>query len=178
MTYNDFSADSNNRHSFLTKGFCLFKEPQLCDIIKIDWPLVNTQERLRDNFEKDLPKEANKALLFVSNYLKATYVNQLYPGAIFKKYGVWEGVDSDSTHWHNDFFEGMNCFFLLYFDDMSPETGGAIHLKWPTGEETIYPKRGDCVFLNQSLQFFHRADKASIPRRISSFDYFAEELDI
>ena len=58
-----------------------------------------------------------------------------------------------------------------YFDDMKKDTGGAVHFKHGKIEETVYPKRGDIIVLNQAQGYFHRAEQATIKRRQASFDF-------
>lgn len=170
------SWTEEQKESFFKKGFAIFEETQLCDFIGDHFDLPNRQERLRDNFAKDLTPEIAARMHTASMFLREKYVSHLFPDNEFKKFGLWEGVDMDSTQWHNDFFEGMNCFFLLYFNDMCEETGGSIEFRWPGGEETHYPKRGMCVLLNQQIDFFHRATKATIDRYLASFDFYTPQL--
>lgn len=164
-------------NDFNTKGYAQFSEPELADLIDVNgFEMEYTEEMLRDNGREDLPAVIAKQLDTVAYLLRTKYVDAAFPKNDFVKYIIWEGVDADSALWHTDCFEGMNCFFLLYFDDMAEETGGAVHFKWADGEQTFYPKRGDCFFLNQSPGFFHRAEKATIPRRQASFDFLVADL--
>jgi len=154
-----------------TKGFTRFFRPDLVDLVDGDFLLVHTEEMLRDNFKEDLPSHVNAQLTIIANVLQMDYMNQGFDHNQFVKYIFWEGVDADSGAWHNDGFEGMNYFFLLYFDNMAESTGGAVHFKYGQNEETFFPQRGDLFLLNQNSGFFHRAEKASITRRQASFDF-------
>lgn len=165
------------KKSFFEKGFVIFEEPELVELIGDDFELLNRQERLRDNFKKDMTSELNQRFNTATEYIRFKYMASLFDDFEFVKYGCWEGVDTDNTYWHNDFFEGMNCFFLLYCQDQAPETGGSISFQWPGGEETIYPKRGTLAMLNQRLDFYHKAEKSKIERRICAFDFHVPELD-
>lgn len=173
----DKKMTPNWMNDFLTKGYARFSEPDLADLIDVDnFKMAYTKEMLRDNGREDLPTHVIKQLDTAAFALKEKYVDKAFPENDFVKFIIWEGVDADSALWHTDCFEGMNAFFLLYFDDMKEETGGAVHFKHGDTEETFYPKRGDLFFLNQSPGFFHRAEKATIPRRQASFDFMVSGL--
>lgn len=162
-------------NDFKTKGFAKLAEPGLVDLVDADaFGLEHTEEMLRDNMAEDLPDLINKQLEMVSRILKSKYIDDAFTESKFVRYIMWEGVDADSANWHNDGFEGMNVFFLMYFDDMHESTNGAVHFKYPGGEETFYPKRGDVFVLNQSPGFFHRAEKATVQRRQASFDFLVD----
>ena len=161
---------------FNEKGFVLFRDEALADMIDVDsFTLKYNEEMLRDNSKGDLPEHVAHQMDIVSQYLKHEYLSRMFDKADFVKYILWEGVDADTAAWHNDGFEGMNAFFLLYFDDQDEETGGVVEFKWKDGEESFYPKRGDLILLNQQSGFFHRAEKATIKRRQCSFDYKVNE---
>ena len=160
---------------FNTKGFVVFQSKPLVNLIDIDgFSMKYEGEMLRDNNAEDLPELINRQLEMAAVILQEDFINEMFEESEFIKYIVWEGVDADSAAWHNDGFEGMNAFFLIYFDDMSEETGGAVHFKRGEIENTVYPKRGDLILLNQAQGYFHRAEKATIPRRQASFDYMVK----
>ncbi len=162
---------------FNKKGYAKFQETELAnmiDIEKVDF--VFHEERLRDNFKGNLPKEVVEQMELAKTYITQKYIEPLSNDYEFMNYVIWEGVDADSSIWHNDGFEGGNIFFLFYFDDQFPESGGEVEFKWP-GEgniDTYYPKKGDLMLLNQAPGFFHRASKSKIQRRLASFTYFVE----
>lgn len=157
---------------FNEKGFVLLRDENAADLIDVDsFELKYNEEMLRDNSENDLPSNVKKQMDIVAEHIKTKYLDRMFETANFIKYILWEGVDADTALWHNDGFEGMNAFFLLYFDNQTEESGGVVAFKWEGGEETFYPKRGDLILLNQAPGFFHRADKASITRRQASFDF-------
>ena len=167
------------KNDFLTKGYAYFKEEELASMIDIDSvEFQYHEERLRDNFKDNLPKEVALQMEAAKVYITEKYINQAFPKNNFMSYVIAEGVDADSSIWHNDGFEGGNIFFLFYFDDQNPATGGEIQFKWP-GEgniDTYYPKKGDLVLLNKTPGFFHRASKSKITRRLASFTYNVEGL--
>lgn len=171
--------NNNWIETFKSKGYAKFEEKELSKMIDIDKVQFHFhEERLRDNFKDNLPKDVMMQMETAKVYLTEKYINPYFNKSEFMNYVVWEGVDADSSLWHNDGFEGGNVFFLFYFDDQFPETGGEVQFKWP-GEgniDTYYPKKGDLMLLNQAPGFFHRASKSKIQRRLASFTYYIEEL--
>jgi len=164
-------------NDFKTKGYVKFRAPELAELVTIaGLELIHTEEMFRDNFKEDLPTDINKQLSIISNILKSEYIDIAFPDNKFIKYILWEGVDADSATFHTDVFEGMNCFFILYFDDMKEETGGVVGFKYEGIVDKHYPKRGDLILFNQSPGFFHMAEKATIPRRQASFDFLVQGL--
>jgi len=157
---------------FNEKGFVFLRDEDVAGLIDVDsFKLKYNEEMLRDNSENDLPSNVKMQMDIVAEHLKTKYLEKMFDEVNFVKYILWEGVDADTATWHNDGFEGMNAFFLLYFDDQDEETGGEVAFKWGDKEESFYPKRGDLILLNQAAGFFHRADKAKIKRRQCSFDF-------
>lgn len=104
-------------------------------------------------------------------YLKTKYIDPEWPEAVYNKFIIWEGVDSDNQGWHTDMFEGYDVFFLYYLTDNTPETGGYIEFKWDSGEERHYPKAGDLFMVNNCRGFWHRAGQSNVVRKVASFDF-------
>ncbi len=83
------------------------------------------------------------------------------------------GVDNGSITWHNDAKEkGLNASLFIYLDRMNQDTLGALYIKGPLGEHTIYPDTGLVVLINQSSNFVHKADKPKSLRRMIGYDLF------
>lgn len=160
-----------------TKGFVKLSEPDGLDIINLDeFKLMNTEERSRDNTINDVHPELARRMTIFAHYLKSQYIDPEWGEAKYNKFIVWEGVDKDNQGWHTDMFENYDVFFLYYFDDMSPESGGSINFKWGEidGEEQtakFYPKAGDLFMVNNMRGFWHKAEMCSIRRRVGSFDF-------
>jgi hypothetical protein len=159
-----------------TKGFVILNEPDLYRLIGMDedFQLLNKEERLRDNSEKDMPQDLAKRFKMAAQYLQYKYVEPVWPNSEYRKFVVWEGVDKDNQLWHTDLFEDLNLFFLFYFDDTHPETGGAIYFKWGENTFKFQPQRGDLILVSNRKGFFHRADASTIRRRVASFDFQVE----
>jgi|GEM_PF-1536521 len=159
------------------KGFLKFQELGALDLIRIDeFKLLNTEERNRDNGVKDVAPELSRRLNTFAQYLKQKYIEVEWPASVYNKFIIWEGVDRDNQGWHTDTFEDYDYFFLYYFDDTFPETGGGLHFKWtnPSGEEcteSFQPKAGDLFLVSNQRGFWHKASASSIKRRVASFDF-------
>ena len=78
-----------------------FSEPHALELIKLEeFTLVNTEERQRDNGEKDVDPKLNERLNLFGHYLHQKYVVPTYPKSEFTYYNVWDGVDKDNQGWH------------------------------------------------------------------------------
>ena len=161
---------------FHENGFVQLSEPGLLDLIKIDeFKLLNVEERLRDNGEKDVSPELTKRLKSAAVYLQTKYLDEHFKNPKLTKFLVWQGVDYDNRNWHTDCFEGMDLFFLFYYDTMSEETKGGIEFRAGDRYWTVYPKAGDLFLVNNARGFFHRAQACDILRRVSSFDFVVDD---
>ena len=154
------------------KGYCKFYEPQGLEIIKLDeFNLINTEERQRDNGEKDVDPNLHDRLQLFGNYLHQSYIAPSFPSSEYLYYNVWQGVDKDNQGWHTDFMEGYDVFFLYYFDKSKPETGGEIAFRWDKGTDMFYPEPGDLFLISNERGFWHRAGDTKIERRVASFNF-------
>lgn len=114
----------------------------------------------------------------VHRYLADTYVSKLFTDFQFKECDLWSGVDDGSKEWHNDHIDGdpFNTTFLIYLDDNTPENGNYIAVRGPDTEITLYPKRGDFIWLNQNRMFEHKAKHNSGQRRVLGFEFYIPAL--
>lgn len=166
-----------------TKGFIKFAEPGGLDLINVSqFKLLNTEERSRDNGEKDISPELKERMSMFAQYLTHKYILPEWPDATYNKFLIWDGVDADNQGWHTDMFEGYDIFFLYYFDTQHPETGGSINFKWRNADgadETaqFYPQAGDLFMVNNCRGFWHRAESTKITRRVASFDFNVGLID-
>ncbi len=162
---------------FFEKGFKKFSEPDALSLIRIEeFKLLNVEERTRDNGINDLSSTLNQRLSAFSVYLKNKYIDPVWEKSKFNKYLVWDGVDRDNQGWHTDLFEGYDLFFLYYFDDTSPQTGGSINFKWNRNEtQQFYPEAGDLFLVSNTRGFWHRAESTTVTRRVASFDFTTAE---
>lgn len=153
---------------FYNRGFQIFdgtKYTQYIDVPSISWEYeggINNDYHPKDN------KEFIDMCLLT---IHCEILNDIVPDAVVRKRRIWEGVNLDATDWHNDYREGPNCFFLLYFSNMDHDTGGAVCFRNSTEEWKIYPKVGTLVAVNCLNNFEHRAEKANCTRVVASF-YF------
>lgn len=85
---------------------------------------------------------------------------------------LWEGFVEGTDYWHNDFSDGPNVFFLLYFDDMSSTNDGAIWFKNDLNETRILPTPGTLIGVCQdNPSFLHKAEKTTKRRIAASFEF-------
>lgn len=171
--FNERSSMTYNIKDIYTKGYVKLYEPGGIDLIKLDeFRLLNTEERTRDNGEKDVDLELKKRMETFAYYIKTKYIDSEWPNATWNKFLVWDGVDKDNQGWHTDMFEDYDVFFLYYFDDSKDETGGSINFKWNKNETSSYqPKSGDLFMVSNHRGFWHRAESTTVTRRVASFDF-------
>jgi hypothetical protein len=154
-------------NNFLTKGYAHFNESKLIDLSKFKITNVEIDDELKNDFT---PEEKILIDNFV-NYVSENYVKSIYKKFDVTYYSIWDGVDIGSTKWHNDSVEGFDFNVLYYFDDTNEEVGGSIEFRHSEGDDIIYPKSGDLVFINQNGKFFHKASRSKNPRRVASIEY-------
>jgi hypothetical protein len=155
-----------------TKGYVKFYEPGISDLVALDeHTLTNTEERQRDNGEKDIDPLLHQRLTVIGSYLHTKYIKPTYPKAEYQYYNVWNGVDKDNQGWHTDFMEGYDLFFLYYFDTTKEETGGNISFRHDKGEDTFQPVKGDLFLVSNERGFWHKAGDTKIQRRVASFNF-------
>ena len=155
-----------------TKGYVKFYEPGISDLVALDeHTLTNTEERQRDNGEKDIEPILHQRLTVIGSYLHTKYIKPTYPKSEYQYYNVWNGVDKDNQGWHTDFMEGYDLFFLYYFDTTKEETGGNISFRHDKGEDTFQPVKGDLFLVSNERGFWHKAGDTKIQRRVASFNF-------
>jgi len=155
-----------------TKGYVKFYEPGISALVSLDeHTLTNTEERQRDNGEKDVDPFLHQRMTVVGSYLHTKYIKPTYPNADYLYYNVWNGVDKDNQGWHTDFMEGYDLFFLYYFDTTKEETGGNISFRHDKGEDTFQPVKGDLFLVSNERGFWHKAGDTKIQRRVASFNF-------
>ena len=120
---------------------------------------------------------SKKNLEHLQKFIEQTYLKEISNNFKLMRCGRWQGVDTNTQHWHNDSKEGHNISFLLYLDSCSPELGGQLEIKSDDSLHSIYPEPGLLVCLNQKEKFSHRAMPSKATRRVVSFDYYLAELD-
>lgn len=155
-------------NDFYNNGFQIFdgkKYTQHIDVAKIQW-------EYEGGIDNDYHPKNNRDLIDAGLLtIHCEILNDIVPNAVMRKRRIWEGVNLDATSWHNDYGEGPNCFFLLYFSNMDTATNGAVYFRNTVDEWKIYPKDGMLVAVNCLNNFEHRAEKANCTRIIASF-YF------
>ena len=160
-----------------TKGYVKFYEPGISDLVSLDeHTLTNTEERQRDNGEKDVDPFLHQRMTVVGSYLHTKYIKPTHPKSEYLYYNVWNGVDKDNQGWHTDFMEGYDLFFLYYFDTTKEETGGNISFRHDKGEDTFQPVKGDLFLVSNERGFWHKAGDTKIQRRVASFNFKTNDI--
>lgn len=108
--------------------------------------------------------------------LKTEYVGKLFHDFTLHESNIWQGVDSGSKEWHNDYdeYKSFNSNILVYLDDSYGKN--TIEIRNEFEEFVIYPKKGDFVWLNQNPKFEHRAKHVEGIRRLMSFEIYINGL--
>jgi hypothetical protein len=154
-------------NNFLTKGYAHFHENNLIDLSIFKITNVEIKGDLKNNFTFE-----EKILLeYFVNYISENYVSTLYNNFEVTYYSVWNGVHEGSTKWHNDSDEGFNFGVNYYHDNTDENIGGSVEFRYPGGEDTVYPKSGDLIFINQNKNFLHKANRSKSSRRVASIEY-------
>ena len=164
------------KQEFKHKGYLHLREEKLLELINLDeFRLLNTEERQRDNGEKDIDSALRQRLDIAAQFISHKYVLPSWPNAEYTYYNIWDGVDKDNQGWHTDFMEGYDLFFLYYFDDSHQETGGAISFKYGDIIDDFYPQAGDLFLVSNKRGYWHKAESTNITRRVASFNFISHE---
>lgn len=164
------------KQEFEQKGYYQFQEQELLELIQLDqFKLLNTEERQRDNGERDVDPELNLRLETAAQFIAHKYVLPHWPNAEYTYYNVWDGVDKDNQGWHTDFMEGYDLFFLYYFDNTEKDTGGSISFKYGDSIDEYYPQAGDLFLVSNKRGFWHKAGSTELTRRVASFNFISHE---
>lgn len=103
-----------------------------------------------------------KKMLMTADYLFNQYLKPYSEKQDLIYYHCWNGTEQTSCHWHNDFCEGANIMFLLYFTDMNMDAGGEIMFRNISQNNRItafhLPQKYDVVVGSQDEQFEHRVE--------------------
>jgi hypothetical protein len=153
---------------FYTKGFQIFDGTKYIEYIDTTSIVWEYEGGANNDYHPANNKDLINSCLLSMHY---EILNDIVPNAIIEKRRLWEGVNIEATHWHNDYKEGPNCFFLLYFTDMDNSTKGAVYFRNTIEEHKIYPKKGMLVAVNCLNNFEHKAELANCTRIVASF-YF------
>ena len=124
-----------------------------------------------------VPKQVQQRLDSIHLSLADNYVSKIFTSYELLNNGLWDGVDSGSSDWHNDQkSRGFNSNILVYIDD-NRVYNNYIMVTNGAEEFKIQPQSNQLVWLNQSSCFKHKAIHTSGPRRLLSFEFFVEGLN-
>ena len=124
-------------------------------------------------------EKVGHALSTTHKYLGDKYISKV--SSKYKLHGrpqIVNGVDYESTLWHNDLKEGANIAILMYFTSAcNKEQGGSLSVRNKQTKELscwLYPGKNDLIFLNHSKVWEHRVGKFKLinnERIVGCFDY-------
>lgn len=157
---------------FFTNGFQVFELPDLAaqlDLDRVVWRYEGGVDG--DNHPVDSDGFLGTALYSLHQQITLQIIEPSFGDFEIDKRRLWEGVNKNASKWHNDGAEGPNCFFLLYFSDMSAVGEGAIWFKCQDKEWKIHPKYGTLIAVNCESQFLHRAEQTKHTRILAGFCY-------
>ena len=124
-----------------------------------------------------VPEQVQQRLASIHLSLADNYVSKIFTSYELLNNGLWDGVDSGSSDWHNDQkSRGFNSNILVYIDD-NRVYNNYIMVTNGAEEFKIQPQPNQLVWLNQSSCFKHKAIHTSGPRRLLSFEFFVEGLN-
>jgi hypothetical protein len=124
-----------------------------------------------------VPEQVQQRLDSIHLSLADNYVSKIFTSYELLNNGLWDGVDSGSSDWHNDQkSRGFNSNILVYIDD-NRVYNNYIMVTNGAEEFKIQPQPNQLVWLNQSSCFKHKAIHTSGPRRLLSFEFFVEGLN-
>lgn len=125
----------------------------------------------------ELPISAENKLKEIGKFLEQEFVKKLFENAKLNRVSMWQGVDSKSNVWHNDYYHNPNSNILLYLDKNNKDVGNAIEFRNTDEEYLEYPDRGNFIMMNPSKQFEHKATHTpNTQRRLLCFDFNIPEL--
>ena len=165
-----------NTYDFFVNGYIQghFAEIDNYDFSEFVFLDCSENEDIIDN-NPTIDKKAQKYLSEIYNIIFDRHLSKLFPNIELLEKSMWQGIDTKSKEWHTDYMEkkNFNSNLLLYLDD---NYGNNIQVKNQTEEFTIYPIRGDFIWLNQNKIFQHRAKHITGPRRLISYEMYIPEL--
>ena len=158
---------------FFVKGYYteVFCNNIALEFSNYDFTNCNSANRMQ------VPEQVQQRLDSIHLSLADNYVSKIFTSYELLNNGLWDGVDSGSSDWHNDQkSRGFNSNILVYIDD-NRVYNNYIMVTNGAEEFKIQPQPNQLVWLNQSSCFKHKAIHTSGPRRLLSFEFFVEGLN-
>ena len=158
---------------FFVKGYCtdVLSSNIAAEFSNYDFTNCNSANRMQ------VPEQVQQRLDSIHLSLADNYVSKIFTSYELLNNGLWDGVDSGSSDWHNDQkSRGFNSNILVYIDD-NRVYNNYIMVTNGAEEFQIQPQPNQLVWLNQSSCFKHKAIHTSGPRRLLSFEFFVEGLN-
>lgn len=152
--------------SFYKNGYMVLHEPELfkyleLSLLKTKWvriPFIKEGISYRvplNKFSYRKPMKDTSNLIFERLFSDTTS----YKKSIYSH--VWNGTDSKSCEWHNDYIEGANVSILMYYSDVKENSGGELMMRrFPCKTITgIHrPSKYDVIVFSQEKVWQHRVE--------------------
>lgn len=167
---------------FFAKGVGITNDPDAFKIVESILPTVTFKP---DGISKYclLAEETDTlvdALEDTGDWLFEKYLSQIFQKNNLVYTHLWKGADDDTQIWHNDYREGADLSFLLYFNNLNEETGGGFEIKEEDSDDIvgpIYPNKYDVLLFNQQKNWVHQVTplkKLPVERLVMNFGFGTE----
>lgn len=166
-------------YSFFANGYLHGNIPEVVKYDFSSFVFVDCYKNEKDvNLKPKIDITSQTYLKEIYKLIQERFVAKIFENAKLLEMSMWQGVDTPSRSWHNDYILGQtfNSNILVYLDEGTVENGNCIEVRNQEEEFKIYPKVGDFVWLNQKHIFQHRATHASGQRRVLSYELMIPEI--
>jgi hypothetical protein len=125
-------------------------------------------------------KELSAVLQETGNSIFNKYMSPVFNYNNLVYTSLWKGVEDSTTVWHNDYREKCDLAFIMFFHNLSKETGGGLQITntETNNIKTVWPKKYDIVMFEQHLHWNHRViPLVKIPsdRTVMNFGFRTEK---
>lgn len=151
-------------NSFYSKGCVIFNSPEMFTYLKT--PLSKSRwirlpfHRKDKTYRVPLNRLAyHKPLKLTSELIFDRFFSSITDRKRLGYSHVWNGTDSHSCQWHNDYIEGSNVSILMYYSDVKGGLGGELMMRKSSDKsvtEIHLPKKYDIVIFSQEQIWQHR----------------------
>jgi hypothetical protein len=169
-------------HGFFLNGIGCVNDPSLFVKIEeiLDDVVFKTDGVSEYCLMAERTEELDDALEETGNDIFKKYMSVVFNRNNLTYASLWKGVDDDAKLWHNDYCEGSDLAFLLYFHDLNEETGGGLQIIDTETDHiiTVWPKKYDIVMFEQHTKWRHRVTpltKVPSDRTVMNFGFHTEK---
>lgn len=147
--------DANEMHlSLLLYGFYCYHDSILESIVPedISW---NESPSVFGGYGTAFCESASKVLAET----QLPKYSQYFPDLKVARSIAYYGIDNGVGIWHTDHREGLRIQAMCYQTDFDISDGGSLQIKcYDDVERHYYPKNGDVVLMNHTIETTHKID--------------------